>query len=689
MKKQQEQKMSTLNRALYRLSPAVALGLGLTALVLLGFLLTEAQSSAIAQTPANQTPAASLPGIITATDRHLERDGLPFEAQGMNYYPKDYAWDRFWISYTAAITQINTELDLSRALGVNTVRIFLRYKFFNGSDQADPYLDHLVDFVDRLQARDMVAIVTLFDFYASDSTTPYSTTDYLSSTRHISAVVHTLGITNPTVLVWDLKNELDRDYYLGETMVKAWATEMLSYIRGLDPNHMVTIGFYGVTTGTLCYAPAVTNTLVYSPAIAAEFAPLVDFVSMHYFLSERCFEGDLQTLQSQIGEKPLVLEEFGLPTDDDPHTETEQAAYYNALLSLSEAYGLAGYLFWTLNDLSYVPSISPGPEQCMGILRNSLVDTCQVTTTLDYTEKPAADTVRRHYNEHVHYLDLFDGWVDPKTDEAPPGWSDNYDDGGGLLRGYNPPSLLWSHDLGKVAFSRSGILTTGLALSPILTNVNVDRYPFLSGQVFSYSVRDITYGSDSTLHIGVKKDDAQITRLLTVTRATSLPYSFSLDLRQPPVGWSGSQSFQIVFELVPEGKDNGYSATYEFDWVALAQAMLKAAKQANPNPVQDGARLTYTIRVTNTGYVSLNAIITDTLPARVTPTGMLTWTPPTIAPGGVWTQTVVVTVNTGYTGSLTNKVRVTTEEGAMGTTGVTVCANRCLICLPVVLRQSP
>jgi uncharacterized repeat protein (TIGR01451 family) len=82
--------------------------------------------------------------------------------------------------------------------------------------------------------------------------------------------------------------------------------------------------------------------------------------------------------------------------------------------------------------------------------------------------------------------------------------------------------------------------------------------------------------------------------------------------------------------------------------------------------VQAGESLTYTIRVTNTGNVDLHATISDSLPVHVYPSGTLTWTATIPAPGGVWNETVVVTVDVGYVGPLTNTVQVNTLEGATG-----------------------
>ncbi|MCB0166637.1 MAG: hypothetical protein KDI79_20580 [Anaerolineae bacterium] len=112
-----------------------------------------------------QVKSAAPPGLVTIEGSLLVRHGRPFEVRGVNYYPKDFAWDKFWTSYKDPVTstQINEELNRAKSLGINTVRIFLPYKLFDGSDQA--YLDHLADLSTRLESRDMVAIVTLFDFF--------------------------------------------------------------------------------------------------------------------------------------------------------------------------------------------------------------------------------------------------------------------------------------------------------------------------------------------------------------------------------------------------------------------------------------------------------------------------------------------------------------------------------------------
>jgi uncharacterized repeat protein (TIGR01451 family) len=107
------------------------------------------------------------------------------------------------------------------------------------------------------------------------------------------------------------------------------------------------------------------------------------------------------------------------------------------------------------------------------------------------------------------------------------------------------------------------------------------------------------------------------------------------------------------------------------------EAGLLVTKRAYPDRVQPSAPLTYTIRIANATDMEVHATITDMLPEHITlgrtsagtlilPGGVVTWTPVTILPQEVWTETVVVTIETDYAGPLVNVVEATTEEGAAG-----------------------
>jgi uncharacterized repeat protein (TIGR01451 family) len=121
---------------------------------------------------------------------------------------------------------------------------------------------------------------------------------------------------------------------------------------------------------------------------------------------------------------------------------------------------------------------------------------------------------------------------------------------------------------------------------------------------------------------------------------------------------------------------------------------LVVTKQAEPDPVRSGERLTHTISVVNTGNVDLQATITDTLPAHTQADGTvflpggrigMTWTTSITTPGGTWTETVIVTVAQGYGGPLVNLVEVTTKQGAANK--AVAIANAYKVYLPLLLRN--
>jgi uncharacterized repeat protein (TIGR01451 family) len=138
--------------------------------------------------------------------------------------------------------------------------------------------------------------------------------------------------------------------------------------------------------------------------------------------------------------------------------------------------------------------------------------------------------------------------------------------------------------------------------------------------------------------------------------------------------------------VLADYRPNNWTGPYDMLQAVRAEDEpgLTVSKQATPDPVSPGATLTYTIRVVNTGDLDLHATVNDTLPEHVTYSGDVTWEP-TIALDGVWEHTFAVTVEADYTGTLVNRVQVTSDEGASGESFAVT--NGVKVYLPLVIRQ--
>jgi mannan endo-1,4-beta-mannosidase len=176
--------------------------------------------------------------------------------------------------------------------------------------------------------------------------------------EHVNAYTHQKYRNDPAIFSWELANE-PRSY------PDAWIDDTASYIKSLDPNHMVTTGSEG--------AP---------PGEGDDFAkthddPDIDYATIHiwpqnwgffdpahpssYESAERMALGylsDREDASAKLG-KPLVLEEFGLARDwkplhdvyDPRSTTTYRDRYYRALYaaveqSVSSDGPLQGDNFW-------------------------------------------------------------------------------------------------------------------------------------------------------------------------------------------------------------------------------------------------------------------------------------------------------------------------------------------------------
>lgn len=103
--------------------------------------------------------------------------------------------------------------------------------------------------------------------------------------------------------------------------------------------------------------------------------------------------------------------------------------------------------------------------------------------------------------------------------------------------------------------------------------------------------------------------------------------------------------------------------------------LLNLVKTDNPDPVSPGGTLTYTLSYdnNNNNFAVDNVELTDTLPAGVTfvsatdgeipdAAGVITWDIGTLNPGDSGSKQVVVTVDSGTSGTIVNTVKIDSDE---------------------------
>ena len=521
--------------------------------------------------------------------------GQQYLIKGLDYYEKDHAWDRFWPYWHEKETRatVGHELDIARDLGVNTLRIFLRWEYFTtspGNPTVPPTAKQdLDDFLDLATAKQMRVLLTLFDGMPNEGSASLYITPAIGI-AHLDSLftpfTNTRGVavdfsTDCRILAWDVRNEPDLDYRLDANgdgnpgtpgdreAVQNWVKEMIRHLRRKDSCHPVTVGISGAVGG------------IYDSTIIGYYADIVDFLSVHYFLSEVNFPTVIDTVEALAGGKPIVVEEFGLHTQaghpSDPHAERDQAAYYNAILSTVEADHLAGAMFWTLNDFSYIIATDER-EKHLGILHNSSVTTTEVLTPTDYSEKPAADVVREHFKPYVAYLDTFDGYALFTNDNCDPplGWTDNRAVAGAVMMACDPQA----HDFapsqtGQARLTKLGG-PDGVITSPVLETVTVGVSPQLIVDILTYTVRTTDNVGPINLDIGVKAtDEATPTWLAADLVDSSVDLTSGLGLPQTvyvplPARWPKEENFQVIFRLqdhVPGA--TGYSAGFELGFTEI------------------------------------------------------------------------------------------------------------------------
>lgn len=329
------------------------------------------------------TSSASVPvrassGFVTASGTQFVLDGKPFYYGGTNcYYLMVYAADPSLRDY------VDEVLEEASELGLTVVRT---WAFNDGATQWNALqtapgvyqeyvfqgLDYVLHKARQLGLRVILTLVNNWDDYggmnqyvawagASGHDQFYTNTqckDWYKS--HVAKVVNRVntfsGITykdDPTIFAWELANE-PRAQTAGLAVLNNWVQEMSAYVKGLDPNHMVSVGIEGFYSSDKNPVTWMRN--MGTDFVTTQQAATVDFAVSHSWPDwwGTSLTQTMNYLQQQITDahtvlrKPYVLEEFGkkrpISVRDDWYTHYMDLVYANRA---------GGWNFWILYHDEY------------------------------------------------------------------------------------------------------------------------------------------------------------------------------------------------------------------------------------------------------------------------------------------------------------------------------------------------
>ncbi len=246
--------------------------------------------------------------------------------KGVNYYPKNSPWTFFWQDYNTSIT--GRDLRMIKRMKANAVRIFLPFETFTNPITSEDARENLENFLEQTQKQELWVIPTLFDFRGELAPWTWSSDRY-----YLDQVLPVLQAAENIAYV-DLKNELDLDdRYQSPALVEAWVRTITALARRLAPDLRYSIGWSNAEN-------------------AMRYADWLDVISYHDYEGIRGMQARLDKVQSQAGDKPVIVSEIGVSSYDLaiglPSNEKKQGRELG--LRLDQMRNSEGVMVWTLYD---------------------------------------------------------------------------------------------------------------------------------------------------------------------------------------------------------------------------------------------------------------------------------------------------------------------------------------------------
>lgn len=315
--------------------------------------------------------------------QQIYQNGQRWLPKGVNFFLMDYPFDMAHgyedSDEEADIEPVKMALDKARALGVNTIRVFIPYKNEAWSSYPWVYeyetgevnlnlLKHLMEIIHEAGERDMKVILTFFEGVAS-ADGPGIHYDYWKGfDNYLSTIINAIN-EHPErlyrhILAWELKTEVDVSLYndpsdhksgylwdSDQEKVMDWLWHLRTKIMELEkdkPSHLISVS---CSKGS--------ELLRADPRGRSIINSVADFVLLHYYdFSFTDSQSNYNKLCGIIDDirlrttKAIFLEEFGWPTGGgkEDYSEANQLKAFQDVINVANTKNLAGLCVWTLND---------------------------------------------------------------------------------------------------------------------------------------------------------------------------------------------------------------------------------------------------------------------------------------------------------------------------------------------------
>lgn len=210
------------------------------------------------------------------------------------------------------------------------------------------------------------SISSLDDFYTNSAVKGYYKNHIKTVLTRRNSITGVAYKDEPTIMAWELMNEPRCASDPSGRTIQAWITEMASYLKSIDGNHLLEVGlegFYGPSSSEKQQSNP--NFQVGTDFIANNQIPDIDFATVHSYpdqwlpdSSEESQESFLNSwLNNHIQDsqnilrKPVLFAEFGksLRTSNDNQRDRLFNTVYSAIYSSASSGGAAaGGMFWQL-----------------------------------------------------------------------------------------------------------------------------------------------------------------------------------------------------------------------------------------------------------------------------------------------------------------------------------------------------